>query len=108
MQPLFQKFYESDRYKEVRRWIDSQEIENKTTSDDTSISEDEEKLRDFLNFFEFMANLEAEKQISTKDVSNLFNYYLRKIKSSPVCMAWIGKYGFEKLNSPLHKLYINE
>ncbi len=107
LQLLFEKFYENDSYKIVRKWIDNHEIEKRITSDDTSISEDEEKFTDFLNFFEFIANLEAEKQISTKDVTNLFDYYLRKIKSSSICIAWIKKYGFEKLDYLLNKI-INE
>ena len=104
LQSLFEKFYESSNYKEVRRWIDNHEIESKITLDDSVISDEEEKFTDFLNFFEFIANLESEKQISQKDVTNLFDYYLRKIKSSSVCMEWIQKYGFEKLDNLLNKI----
>ncbi len=104
LQSLFEKFYESDNYKQVRRWIDNQEIEKKINLDDSVISDDKEKFTDFLNFFEFIATLEAEHQISTKDVINLFDYYLRKIKSSSICITWIKKYGFEKLNSLLNKI----
>lgn len=105
LQSLFEKFYESSNYKEVRRWIDNHEIESKIMLDDTAISDDEEKFTDFLNFFEFIANLESEKQIGLKDVTNLFDYYLHKIKSSSVCMKWIQKYGFEKLNDLLNKIH---
>lgn len=104
LQSLFEKFYESENYKEVRKWIDNHEIESKITLDDTQISDDEEKFTDFLNFFEFIANLESEKQVSLKDVTNLFDYYLRKIKSSPACMSWIKNYGFEKLDKLLNKI----
>ena len=104
LQSLFEKFYESKNYKEVRRWIDNHEIESKITLDDTVISDEEEQFTDFLNFFEFIANLESEKQISLKDVTNLFDYYLRKIKSSSVCMELIQKYGFEKLDNLLNKI----
>lgn len=104
LQLLFEKFYENNSYKESRKWIDNGDIEKKITLDD-AISDDEEKFTDFLNFFEFIANLESEKQVSLKDVTNLFDYYLRKIKSSSVCMAWIKKYGFEKLHSLLKKIH---
>lgn len=103
LQVLFEKFYENKNYKESRKWIDNGEIEKKITLGD-SISEDEEKFTDFLNFFEFIANLESEKQISLKDVTNLFDYYLRRLKSSVICMAWIKKYGFEKLDGILNKI----
>lgn len=98
------KFYETNNYKDVRRWLDNSEIEKKINIDDDLISDEEEKVTDFLNFFEFIANLETERQILIKDVTNLFDYYLRKIKASPVCMEWIKRYGFEKLSNLLKKL----
>lgn len=104
LQLLFEKFYESENYKQVRRLIDNQEIEKKISLDDSTISDDEEKLTDFLNFFEFIATLENQRQISQTDVVNLFEYYLKKIKHSTVCMQWISKYGFEKLANLLNKI----
>ncbi len=104
LKSLFEKFYENETYKQVRKWLDYNELETKINSDDNTISDDEEKLTDFLNFFEFIANLETEGQITTSDVSNLFDYYLKKIKLSSVCVEWINKYGFEKLNGLLNKI----
>ncbi len=104
LQSLFEKFYENLTYKEVRRWLDNKELETKITPDDNFVSDNDEKFTDFLNFFEFIANLEAEHQITITDVQNLFDYYLQKIKHSPICMQWIKKYGFEKLNILLNKL----
>ena len=104
LKSLYEKFYENATYKEVRRWLDNKEIETKINLDDNSISEDDEKFTDFLNFFEFIANLEDEGQISPKDVLNLFDYYLRKIKQSPICKQWIKSYGFEKLEGLLNKI----
>ena len=101
---MYEKFYENTTYKEVRRWLDNKEIEKKINSDDNFVTDDDEKFTDFLNFFEFIANLENEHQITTTDVLNLFDYYLRQIKQSAVCMQWIKKYGFEKLDSLLNKI----
>lgn len=103
---LFEKFYETNNYKDVRKWLDNGEIEKKINLNKISISDDEEKFTDFLNFFEFIADLQEEKQVSLKDVTNLFDYYLREIKSSSVCTAWIKneKYGFEKPDSLLNKI----
>lgn len=104
LKSLFEKFYENPTYKEVRRWLDNKEMERKVNSEDDAVSEDDEKFTDFLNFFEFIANLENEHQITFKDVLNLFDYYLKEIKQSPVCMQWIKKYGFEKLDGLLIKI----
>lgn len=104
LKSLFEKFYENETYKLVRRWLDNNELKTRINSNDNTISDDEEKFTDFLNFFEFIANLEHEGQISTSDVSNLFDYYLKKIKQSSVCLEWISKYGFEKLSTLLNKI----
>lgn len=105
LQLLFEKFYENQHYKEVRKWIDNNEIEKKITTDD-AISDEDEKFTDFLNFFEFIATLEAQRQISKTDVVNLFDYHLKKIKHSPTCMRWISnsEYGFEKLRNLLNTI----
>ena len=104
LKSLFEKFYENTTYKEVRRWLDNKELENKINTDDDFVSDDDEKFTDFLNFFEFIANLENEGQISTTDAKNLFDYYLHQIKQSAVSMKWIKKYGFEKLDVLLNKI----
>lgn len=102
---LFEKFYEQKEFKEVRKWVESGEIEKKINLDER-VSEDEEKFSDYLNFFEFIATLESEGQLKLNDVTNLFEYYLKKLKSSPICMSWIERkdYGYEKLRALLKKL----
>lgn len=74
LKSLFEKFYESPTYKEVRRWLDNKELETKINSDDNSVTDNDEKFTDFLNFFEFIANLEQDHQITRSDVVNLFDY----------------------------------
>ncbi len=74
LKSLFEKFYENTTYKEVRRWLDNKDLENKVNADDDFVSDDDEKFTDFLNFFEFIANLENEHQITTTDAMNLFGY----------------------------------
>lgn len=105
LKELFEKFYEQKEFKEVRKWLENGDIEKKINLDET-VSEDEEKFSDYLNFFEFIATLESEGQLKQKDVSNLFDYYLKKLSESPVSMSWIERkdYGFEKLRTLLKKL----
>ncbi len=38
LKSLFEKFYENDRYKEVRKWLDSGELTNKVNPDGSNIS----------------------------------------------------------------------
>lgn len=106
LRTLFEKFYENESYKDVRRWIESGEINKKTDLDDNKVTEEEEKFTDYLNFFEFIATLESEGQLKMKDVANLFDYYLRKLKTSASCIKWINRsdYGFEKLKTLLKKI----
>lgn len=105
LKALFEKFYENERFKEVRRWIESGEIELKVKEGTSGVSIEEEKLTDYLNFFEFISTLEAEGQLRKADVENLFDYYLRKLNASPACRQWIAnpEYGFEKLRTLLQK-----
>src|SRR5947208_14450538 len=69
LRSLFEKFYESGNYKEVRRWLDFEDLLQKELGSDIAhIRNDEEhlkeeKLADYLNFFEFIAALEKLKQI---------------------------------------------
>lgn len=106
LKALFEKFYENERFKDVRRWIESGEIERKINADEATVTEQEEKLTDYLNFFEFIATLEAEGQLRSTDVKNLFDYYLKKLRSSTICSQWINRpdYGFEKLRTLLQKI----
>ena len=59
--------------------------------------ENEEKFTDFLNFFEFIGVLYSRKHLTIEQVSDVFDYYLRKIKSDADCQQWINQYSFEKL-----------
>jgi hypothetical protein len=44
--------------------------------------------------------------LKKKDVLNLFDYYLKKLKNSPSSMSWIERkgYGFEKLRTLLKEI----
>ena len=96
---LFEKFFESSVYKEVRGWLDYDELPGKLSGPNQR--ENEEKFTDFLNFFEFIGVLYSRGQIKSDEVFEIFDYYLKKIKDDPNCQVWIGKYGFEKLKALL-------
>jgi len=96
---LFEKFFESSVYKEVRGWLDYDELPDKLSGPNKR--ENEEKFTDFLNFFEFIGVLYSRRQIKLEEVYEIFDYYLKKIKVDPNCKVWIERYGFEKLKALL-------
>ena len=96
---LFEKFFESSVYKEVRGWLDYDELPDKLSGPNQR--ENEEKFTDFLNFFEFIGVLYSRRQIKLEEVYEIFDYYLKKIKVDPNCKIWIERYGFEKLKALL-------
>src|SRR5258708_2114282 len=104
LKSLFEKFFETGTYKEVRGWLDYDKLEEKLgAADEKERMLNEEKFTDFLNFFEFIGVLYVRKQLTFEQVHDVFDYYLEKIRSEPICQKWIDKYGFEKLAILLKK-----
>ena len=102
---LYEKFFENNSYKEVRVWLDYGHLHARLTVEDGQQQEiNEEKFTDFLNFFEFIGVLYTSRQLTFKLVSEVFDYYLRKIKVDPDCKDWIDRYSFEKLKALLRKV----
>jgi acyl carrier protein len=110
LRSLFEKFYESQNYKEVRRWLDFEDLLQKELGNDiTHIRNDEEhlkeeKLADYLNFFEFIAALEKLKQLSLTEIKLLFAYYLEKIKQTAVCVDYIQAGNYRNLSNLLERI----
>ena len=110
LRSLFEKFYESQNYKEVRRWVDFEDLLQKELGNDiTHIRNDdehlkEEKLADYLNFFEFIAALEILKQISLNEIKLLFAYYLDRIKQTAFCLDYIQAGNYRNLSNLLERI----
>ena len=105
LKSLYEKFFESSTYKEVRVWLDYGHLHEKLTAEDAGLRElNEEKFTDFLNFFEFIGVLYSSNHLTFKQVYEVFDYYLKKIKSDNDCQEWINEYGFEKLKKLLKKV----
>lgn len=102
LKSLFEKFFESPTYKEVRVWLDYGTLhERLMVSDATQRQANEEKFTDFLNFFEFIGVLYSRRHLSLEQVYDVFDYYLKKIAGDPDCREWIDQYSFEKLKALL-------
>ena len=102
LKSLFEKFYESATYKEVRVWLDYNVLHQRLTdSDSIRRQQNEEKFTDFLNFFEFIGVLHSRGHLPLEQVRDMFDYYLDKISADTDCREWIEKYSFEKLKGLL-------
>ena len=97
---MFEKFYESDHYKDIRSKIDSTTIQQDVSGN----SQLEEKLVDYLNFFEFIASLWKLKQLRRNEVLMLFDYYLKNINRLDFLKLYIRNYGFENLAALLKEI----
>lgn len=104
LKSLFEKFFESPTYKEVRVWLDYGTLhEHLTVGDAAKRQGNEEKFTDFLNFFEFIGVLYSRGHLSFGQVYDVFDYYLKKIAADADCREWIDQYSFEKLKALLSK-----
>lgn len=83
---LFERFFETDRYREARR--------------SGYHVEDEQKWADYLNFFEFIAYLEEQGHLTKGDVTVMFEYWLKQL-DLPEVREYLRREGFEKLEAYL-------
>ena len=72
---LYTKFYEAPDLKRIRKCLDENAPNSPAVQE--MVREEDPDFTDYLNFFEFMAYLEARRQLSRRDVAALFDYYLR-------------------------------
>ena len=95
---LYSKFYEAPDLKRIRKALDNNpsdalEVEELVRNEDPDLT-------DYLNFFEFMAYLEARGQLSKRDVAALFDYYLRLLSKHKDVRRYVGDdrngYGYLK------------
>jgi hypothetical protein len=104
---LFEKFYETGDYKVMRRLLDNPssdqlaELEASIAAPGTS--DQEEDLVDYLNFFEFICNLQQDGRMTRKDVDALFNYYLNCLAAQPMVTKYVSMNGFEALKQELDR-----
>jgi hypothetical protein len=85
---LFEKFFYQSSYGEIRRLLDygSEDDLNRLRDALKSHSEVsiEERLVDYLNFFQFIANLRQLGQLTIDEIQMMFDYYI----------AQLGRYDF--------------
>jgi hypothetical protein len=118
---IFERFFQDKLYRRVRQRVDYDDLDNiailleRNKDRNAEFSQEERDLldefTDYLNFFEFIAFLIAKKQMASEDVSQMFDYYLRRlnqIKQRAAVMEYLEKDGFENLRKLLLQYKSNE
>jgi hypothetical protein len=95
---LYEKFYEKSDLKGIREILD---CDDEISLDITKLVRDEPSdFTDYLNFFEFVAFLQQEKQLEFREINHIFSYYLNCLERR----ADIRKYKVSKDYQPLDRL----
>jgi hypothetical protein len=116
LQQLYDGFYNSDRYKSVRQMIDFDELEQtldllrRGDADPHQLSLPErgqvDEFTDYLNFFEWLAFLEGEKQLTFTQLDTMFGYYLARllqVDKNRQLRKYIQDKGYEQLHGLLDR-----
>lgn len=98
---LFEKFYEKETYRRIRQAIDYQ-VEPDYSELQRQIAGQggrdlEEQFSDYLNFFEFICNLERTGRMARRDLDNMFDYYLSTLAKRDFVVDYAKRNGFEGL-----------
>ena len=99
---LYEKFYEAADYKRIRDELDCTANSAKVTD---IVNRESPAFTDYLNFFELVAFLASDKQLSESDVLGLFQYYLHCLKRHNAVIKYVNDKdkGFEQLRGFLNK-----
>ena len=98
---LYEKFYENNNLKAVRQSVDCGNSE----AHQQLVTEESAEFTDFLNFFEYVAYLWHNRQLSNAEVNGLFGYYLDCLFKSKAIMGYIentSTHSYEQLAALLH------
>ncbi len=111
---LYEKFYERDELKMVREILDCQTTKEGNSKEEkklASIVEGETRdFTDYLNFFELVAFLKKNGQITSEQVEDLFGYYLQYLKRHEIIRDYIEEpaKGYELLSSMIKEQIVRK
>jgi len=98
---LYEKFFERSELKKVREEIDCGTREAIAAI----VQKCDPEFTDYLNFFEYVAYLNANGQLTDSEVEGLFGYYFNCLGQNPDIMGYIentATHGYEQLAKLLH------
>lgn len=98
---LFDKFYEKQTYSDIRRILDHkmepEYTELKRQATEPGPKNLDEKFADYLNFFEFLVNLQRTGRMRRRDLDNMFDYYLTSLAQQDWVREYAARNGYEGL-----------
>ena len=116
LQQLYDSFYNSDRYRAVRQAVDFDELDQtlellrRGDADPHQLSLPErtqlDQFTDYLNFFEWVAFLEKEGQLTFEQLDTMFKYYLIRllqVDKNRQLRKYIQDKGYEQLDRLLDR-----
>ncbi|HEX8634061.1 MAG TPA: hypothetical protein VF703_07910 [Pyrinomonadaceae bacterium] len=99
---FYEKFYETDRYKEIRDKLD---CPADLTEVNYLVDTESPLFTDYLNFFEHVIIFTRSEQLKSEDVENSFRYYLNCLKKLDKVWEYIDneEKGYENLRKYLRE-----
>jgi len=96
---FYEKFYEGEKYRNVRVLLDSSDSQNI----EKLVDEESVEFTDYLNFFEHIAIFGESGQLTSTDVEASFRYYLNCLENQPKVRAYIEneEKGYKKMRAYL-------
>ncbi|MBX9927862.1 MAG: hypothetical protein K2X99_03030 [Gemmatimonadaceae bacterium] len=98
---LYSQFFETAHYKAIRRILDYETepelSELRECVEAGEYSELSEQFVDYLNFFEYLGSLRELGQISSEEISLLFEYYIHRLHDHEFVDRFARAQGFERL-----------
>jgi hypothetical protein len=98
---LFDRFFCQRTYTDIRRMLDYANEDQVYSLRDVLHSHSderlEEKLVDYLNFFEFLASLWKLGQLPIEEIKMTFDYYIRRLGDYEFILEYLQEQGFEGL-----------
>ena len=105
---LYEKFYEKDDLKVIREILDCQVSEDGQSKQEKKVAliveEETKDFTDYLNFFELIAFLKKNKQLTIEQISDLFGYYLECFERHKIVREYLVPHGYELLDEMLEDL----
>lgn len=101
---LYEKFYEQPSLKTVRNLLDGEPPDSAAVRQ--LVDDEDAGFTDYLNFFEFMGYLRDSGQLSRRDVTALFDYYLACLRKHDAVRKYVAddSKGYGYLKESLLKL----
>jgi hypothetical protein len=97
---IYEKFYESESFRTTRKVLDYDGAKRDELLNALAGGSDEAMLEpfvDYLNFFEFVGSLQKMKQLKSKEIKMMFDYYIQSLSKQERVRDFCQKQGFESV-----------